>query len=108
VAVERISVERCRQLVGRGSDEELATVRDQLYALADVAVRAFCELQASERRAPAGAFDQALNWLHPEDAEDAKERAAIIEFEAGTSRADAERKALSAVVSRRRREFGDT
>ncbi|HYC01429.1 MAG TPA: hypothetical protein VEC57_20010 [Candidatus Limnocylindrales bacterium] len=78
-------------------------VRDQLYAFADVAVRAFCELRTHDRRAGRGAFDHALTWLAPEDAEDAEERAAIAQFDGGRNRAEAERRALDSVIGKRRR-----
>ena len=96
-----LSLQRCRAILGRGgSDAELESVRDQMYALADVVVRAF--LERRQQHVPDGAFSAALRLLPSGDADDATERAAIVEFEGGRNRDEAERQALLAVVGRHR------
>lgn len=98
-----LSLARCREIVGRGSDAELELARDQLYALADVAIRAFLDRpQSRERCIPDRPFSEALRLLPSEHADDATERAAIIEFDAGRNRDEAERQALLAVIGRHR------
>jgi len=101
VCYATLTLQRIREIVGSGSDAELELARDQLYALADVAVCAFVEQHAREQSVGAG-FARALRLLPGELAEDATERAAIIEFEAGRCRDEAERQALVALVSRHR------
>jgi len=98
-----LSLERCREIVGRGSDAELDLAREQLYALADVVIHAFVEHRASEQ-GPGAEFADALKLLPCEHADDATERAAIIEFEAGRNWDEAERQAILAVVGRHRGE----
>ena len=100
---KRLNISDCRRLVDGGTDEELALVRDQLYAIAEVTVRAFVETRRSNTR-DGGPLDKALGWLPEEDAEHATERAAIIEFDGGKPRAEAERRALRSILGRRCRD----
>lgn len=103
VEERRLSIADCRRLVGGGTDEELALVRDQLYAVADVTVRAFVEIRRANC-GDGGLLDKALDWLSEEDAEHATERAAIIEFDGGKPRAEAERQALRTILGQRCRD----
>jgi hypothetical protein len=98
-----LSLDKCRQLVGKGSDAELELARDQLYAMADVAVCSFLDRRTNERGVRQAGFRDALKLLPPGDADDATERAAIIEFEAGRYRDEAERQAILAVAHKRKR-----
>lgn len=94
-----LSLARCRQILGRScqlNDQELETVRDQLYALADIAVDT--GRQSHWLRDPAvdvGADGHALRHLPDEIRESVIERAAIMEYDGALPRADAELAALS-------------
>jgi hypothetical protein len=60
-----------------------------MRVFAEVAVGLLREERSRQRK-----FDERLRGLTGEDAEDVEERAAIIQFDAGKRRADAERLAL--------------
>jgi hypothetical protein len=84
-----LSLERCRKLLGSDtklSDENLATVRDQLYCFAALTleVRDIKKKSVFERPEVGSIDRDAL-----------EERAAIIEFEGKLSRDEAERNALA-------------
>jgi len=87
----RLSIERCRALLGNDgdalSDSELEALRDQFYAIASVASRAYLARDASP-------FRTALLRLSEADRIDVEERAAILEFEGKLCRDLAERQAL--------------
>ena len=90
-----ISLDRCRKLLGPENsvpDEKLVTLRDQLYCLAEL----FLDLRDIGQRLDKpveGAFEQVAG--SQQDPNVLKERAAIIEFDGGISREEAERQALS-------------
>ncbi len=88
-----LSVVRCRELLrgGGGSDAEIERLRDALYALANVAI----DLH-QEHRLP-----HALRLLPSEQRDAVGERAAIVEFEGGLRRDEAERRAVWGAVQRR-------
>jgi hypothetical protein len=89
-----ISLERCRKVLGPQnglSDETLATLREQLYCLAELALNVRDRQKTTDRELDA--FEQAAN--SPEDLEALRERAAIIEFDGNFSRDEAERMAIS-------------
>lgn len=69
------------------SDTQVEALRDQLYAIATVARRAF--MAANELP-----FDLALGLLSADERHDVEERAAIVEFDGKLSRDQAERLAL--------------
>ena len=84
-----LSLERCRKVLGSGtklSDEDLATLRDQLYCFATLAL----EVRDSQKKSVLEGPD-----LESLDREALEERAAIIEFDGNLSRDDAERNALA-------------
>ena len=96
------SLERCRQILGRDctlDDVELVTLRDQLYGLADVLTDhlrnqpQFNGKDALEIVEP-DVYQAALRLLPEIEREDVEERAAIIEFEGGVERDEAERQAI--------------
>ena len=83
-----ISLERCRKVLGSGtklSDEDLATLRDQLYCFAALAL----EVRDSPKKSLLERPD-----LESIDRDALEERAAIIEFEGKLSRYEAERSAV--------------
>ena len=85
-----LSLQRCRDLLTGDaraiSDDELEATRTQFYTLARTGVRAAIR----ERR-----FAQAIAALPEEERADVEERAAILEFDGGLSRDQAERLAFS-------------
>jgi hypothetical protein len=79
-----------------------------MYALANIIIDQFGDANASKRvtfptkpEADAKAYKSSLSWLPSEDREVFEERAAIIEFEGGLDREEAERKAILNLVRRR-------
>lgn len=81
-------LQRCREILGPEcllSDTELQLLRDQLYGLADVIVTSFLKQKS-----------------HPER-EKWEERAAIMEFDGGLTRTEAESMALNLLREGRNR-----
>lgn len=84
-----LSIERCRKILGADkklSDEDLATLRDQFYCLASLAL----ELRDHQKNVALQRTDGGLI-----DRDSIEERAAIIEFEGNVSRDEAERNAVA-------------
>jgi len=83
-----LSVQRCRELLGSTdlSDEAIADLREQLYALA--------EMVAGISAANAGRYNRVIEKMRPADRADVGERAAILEFDGQLSRDEAERLAV--------------
>lgn len=83
------SLEYCRKFLGTDnklSDEDLATLRDQFYCLA--------QLMLDQRDSHRRSILENPSRL-PIDRETLEERAAIMEFEGNLSRKDAERNAVA-------------
>jgi len=83
------SLEYCRKVLGpdnKLSDEDLATLRDQFYCLAQLMLDQRDRHKRSTLENPSS---------RPIDRETLEERAAIMEFEGNLSREDAERSAVS-------------
>jgi len=96
-----LSVAHCRTLLPTEakdwSDAQVKALRDQLYVLAGVL------LDDAYRTGAAGnSMKTALPLVPLEHRPDLEERAAILEFDAGLSRDDAERTALNSYIFRRR------
>jgi hypothetical protein len=96
-----LSLARCRTLLPTEakdwSDAQVEALRDQLYVLAGVL------LDDARRTGAAGSsMNTALPLVPSEHRPDLEERAAILEFDAGLSRDDAERTALTSYVFSRR------
>jgi hypothetical protein len=88
----RLSLERCRQILGSNctlSDSELELLRDQLYGFANILVDSFSQKKlkhlVSTLKIPAE-LDERF-----------QERAAILEFEAGFNREEAEKLAFEEI-----------
>ena len=95
-----LSVQRCRELLGRDSarsDAEMERLRDDLYLLANVAIGLYCEERTSAARP---SMQEASVYLTQGEQEAAEERAAIMEFEGGVERDEAERRALVGTIGR--------
>jgi hypothetical protein len=89
-----ITLERCRKVLGPKnglSDETLATLREQLYCFAELALNVRDRQETTDSEP--FAFEQAAK--SPEELEALRERAAIIEFDGNFSRDDAERLAIT-------------
>lgn len=89
-----LSLQRCREILGSScpaTDAEIELLRDQLMAIADVA------LELGRERLGAGAsitFHQKLKFVSSKQEEEIVERAAIREFDGGLQRTEAEEAAL--------------
>jgi hypothetical protein len=97
-----LSIEQCRALLPPScslSNEDLQRVRDQLYAVARVAV----DLRArGAALGPKGEFDEAAALIPESALDEVEERAAIYEFDAGLRRSVAERRAVSELIGEMR------
>ena len=91
-----IGLHRCRQILGSNvsvSDDEIAQIREALYALAHIAVDVYAK---HPQKTPVPDFEVALRQLRPDARDDIEERAAILEHNGGCDRGFAERHALGA------------
>ena len=98
-----LSLARCRKLLPGGyknvSDEELLELLDELYALSEVIVaKAEDELSANR-----GRFQAATEKLPPNERDEVDERAAIMEFDGGLRRDEAERAAIGRELKKKRK-----
>jgi hypothetical protein len=86
-----LSLEYCRKILGANlaiSDEELVTLREQLYSFANLALETRDSTSTSVK--PLEVSFELLASSH-DDPETLRERAAIIEFEGNVLRDEAER-----------------
>ena len=99
-----LSLAECRRQLGglEISDDELRRVRDELEALAEVAIS-----RVLSSRARRSAHLAAVELLCEDERAEFEERAAIMEFDGGLSRTNAERSALAGRVRRVRPGDGD-
>jgi hypothetical protein len=94
-----LSLEHCRKILGAKvpiSDEELATLRDQLYCFAELAL----DVRDKRQRVVSpveGTFEQVAD--SQEDLDVLRERAAIMEFGGNISREEAERMAVTSSLA---------
>jgi hypothetical protein len=87
-----LSLEKCRSLLGPDcqlTDSQLEQLRHELYALAHIALDSF-----RDSKQPACNDTSLFSQIPPADRQEAEERAAIFEFEAGLQRQEAEHKAV--------------
>ena len=95
-----LSLQKCRSLLGPNcelTDSQIDQLRQELYALAHIALDAH-----RETNRPANNEDNSLANLPRENRDEAEERAAIFEFDAGLQREAAERKAIEGMNRRPR------
>jgi len=105
-----LSLQRCREILGQGcvlDDHQIESLRDQLYGLAHVVTDEMCEHRSGDSKASeendgcnSGDFKAGLNLLPESEREDVEERAAIIEFDGGADRDQAEREAILGAVEK--------
>jgi hypothetical protein len=101
-----LSLERCRSLIGPDTnvcDAQLEQLRKDLYSLANAALESFRHREKPHNKYPAGqnppplhkaTAPESISLLPVAERYLLEERAAILEFEAGLNRQDAERQAL--------------
>lgn len=93
-----LSLQKCRSLLGADctlTDSQLEQLRRELYTLSEVAVGAFCAQNkpTSQEHSTANGGN-CLSAIPDTEREAVAERAAILEFEAGLGRPEAERQAF--------------
>lgn len=96
-----LSIARCRELVGPNralTDDELLALRDQLYAVAHLAL----DLREADRREREKLVTDLLATEGSDALYDLDERAAIREYDGGSPRPYAEWAAMADVVRSRR------
>jgi hypothetical protein len=89
-----LSLSRCREILGSScpeTDSELEALRDQLMAIADIALAIGRE---GVKSGAASTFHERLKLVSDEQREEIVERAAIMEIDGGLRRAEAEEAAL--------------
>jgi hypothetical protein len=103
-----LTLERCRRLLdGREnvSDSELEAIREGLYLFARAAVRTYREDTRKRAEAdPACAvhpFRASVARVRQSEPVEIEERAAILEYDAGSDRGSAERRALEIWIERK-------
>ncbi len=94
-----LSLQECRSLLGADcklNDAELEQLRHELYAVADVAVGAFCaqKRSGSANGSKSQIVSGCLGGIPEEERPAVEERAAILEFEAHLKKPEAERQAF--------------
>ena len=90
-----IGLHRCRQILGSNvsvSDDEIARIREALYALAHIAVDVYAK---HPQNIPIPDFEAALGQLPPDARDAVEERAAIREHDGSLDRDSAERHAFA-------------
>lgn len=97
-----LTLQKCRSLLGADcklTDAALEQLRQELYALSDVAVEAFCATRKADSCPPR---ESCLDAIPDPERKTAEERAAILEYEAGLKRPEAERQAFGEWVKSKR------
>ncbi|HSS21660.1 MAG TPA: hypothetical protein VLL54_16425 [Pyrinomonadaceae bacterium] len=107
-----LSLRRCRDLIDPSAriqtDDELAVIREQLYSLAALLIDSRTMTQGEPRlgllkgdnaSALGSKHDNALRWFRADERDEIEERAAILEFDAKTTRDEAERAAIAMTLA---------
>jgi hypothetical protein len=98
-----LSLQKCRSLLGADcklTDAELEQLQRELYAVADVAIGVFCAQKSSGSGSGSGDGSKSqivsgcLGGIPEEERETFEERAAILEYEGGLKKPEAERQAF--------------
>jgi hypothetical protein len=103
-----LSLARCREFLGSSNaltDQQVETLRQDLYALAEVALEDFrhpekrpstgrTPLEKPRSPDPHQLLEETLAQVSTSERHELEERAAILEFDAGLERREANRKAL--------------
>lgn len=104
-----LPLHQCRKILGPNcslTDCQLDQLRDQLYALADIVVDAFCDQRTdiSGHDQPSSVnvgFADALRLLPVAERETLQERAAIMEFDGELQHSEAERAAFACYLKQK-------
>ena len=97
----RLSLRRCREILGSTvelSDDDLVTMRDQMYDLASVAVEIAAQKTGDTSTTEPKDWREAQKYLTKDEQCAVEERAAIIEFDGQCDRDVAERDAVAQLV----------
>lgn len=94
-----LSLQKCRSLLGADcklTDAELEQLQRELYAVADVSIGALCaqKRSCSGNGSKSQVVSGCLGGIPEEERETVEERAAILEFEGGLKKPEAERQAF--------------
>ena len=94
-----LSIENCKRLLGsevaRLSEDELLSIRDQMYSLAGLVIDRFVRRSDSQ---PLAIDDHLSGILEEQQREVLEERAAVLEFEGNLKREVAERLAVEQAI----------
>ncbi len=94
-----LNLEKCRFLLGTNcelTDSEVEQLRQEMYGLADVAIQVFRTQKIDDQaRMAAKPGHSCLSEIPEADRCTVEERAAIVEFEGGLKKPDAERLAFA-------------
>jgi hypothetical protein len=101
-----LSLQKCRVLLGTDcklTDLEVEQLRQELYALSDVVFEAFRTQRKTDSQTgpPAKEPASCISVIPNVERDEVEERAAILEFEAGLRRPEAERQAFGEWAQRR-------
>lgn len=94
-----LSLQKCRSLLGTDcnlTDAQLEQLRQELYALSEVAIGAFCVQRPGPKSngSKPQSVSPMLSQVPENERAQVEERAAILEYEAGLKKAEAERQAF--------------
>lgn len=94
-----LDLEKCRLLLGTDcklTDSQLEQLRQEIYALSDVVLESFCaqKLPGAGRTGKSQNISGCLNGIPHPEREAVEERAAILEFERGLKKSEADRQAF--------------
>lgn len=94
-----LSLQKCRSSLGTDcnlTDAQLEQLRQELYAWAEVAIGAFCAQRPGPKSngSKAESVSPMLSVIPSDERTQVEERAAILEFEAGRTKPEAERQAF--------------
>lgn len=92
-----LSLQKCRFLLGTDcnlTDAQLEQLRQALYAWSEVAIGALCAQKGCSNNLGAPIASPMLSAIPNDERPSIEERAAILEFEAGLKRPEADRQAF--------------
>jgi hypothetical protein len=103
-----LSVKQCRHILGLNapaSDRDVERLRDEIYALAQIALASpFLQPNRRENHGNRAAnhYAEAIAWFSADERVEIEERAGIMEYDGHLPRDEAERCAIASIAERRR------